>query len=72
MDRLRGLKENVIMGRLIPAGTGVSKYRSAQLLIEDPQERLPEIEEIDEDAVSTEEVVAETIVAAPVEKSGPE
>ncbi len=72
MDGLRGLKENVIMGRLIPAGTGVSKYRSAQLLIEDPQERLPEVEEIDEDAVSTEEVVAETIVAAPVEKSGPE
>ena len=25
-DMLRGLKENVIMGRLIPAGTGVSKY----------------------------------------------
>jgi DNA-directed RNA polymerase subunit beta' len=26
-DSLQGLKENVIMGRLIPAGTGVSKYR---------------------------------------------
>ncbi|MBL7664206.1 MAG: DNA-directed RNA polymerase subunit beta' [Bacteriovoracaceae bacterium] len=26
-DSLRGLKENVIMGRLIPAGTGISKYR---------------------------------------------
>ncbi len=25
-DELRGLKENVIMGRLIPAGTGVSRY----------------------------------------------
>ncbi|MGK2904960.1 MAG: DNA-directed RNA polymerase subunit beta' [Desulfuromonadales bacterium] len=49
VDCLRGLKENVIMGRLIPAGTGVSKYRSANLLIEDPEERLPEIEEIDED-----------------------
>jgi DNA-directed RNA polymerase subunit beta' len=24
---LRGLKENVIMGRIIPAGTGVSRYR---------------------------------------------
>ncbi len=72
LDRLQGLKENVIMGRLIPAGTGVSKYRSAQLLIEDPQERLPEVEEIDEDAVGTEEVVAESIVAAPVEESGPE
>ncbi len=26
-DYLRGLKENVIMGRLIPAGTGVADYR---------------------------------------------
>jgi DNA-directed RNA polymerase subunit beta' len=26
-DMLRGLKENVIMGRLIPAGTGLSRYR---------------------------------------------
>ena len=38
VDYLRGLKENVIMGRLIPAGTGISKYRSAKLLIEDPIE----------------------------------
>ena len=36
-DELRGLKENVIMGRLIPAGTGVSYYRDyeAQALFED-------------------------------------
>jgi len=27
MDYLRGLKENVIMGRLIPAGTGMGRYR---------------------------------------------
>jgi DNA-directed RNA polymerase subunit beta' len=27
MDELRGLKENVIMGRLIPAGTGMKDYR---------------------------------------------
>ncbi len=26
-DSLRGLKENVIMGRLIPAGTGIGRYR---------------------------------------------
>jgi DNA-directed RNA polymerase subunit beta' len=65
-DFLRGLKENVIMGRLIPAGTGVSKYRSAKLLIEDPEERLPLVEEIDEDAVSNEEAVAKTTVTAPI------
>jgi DNA-directed RNA polymerase subunit beta' len=27
VDFLRGLKENVIMGRLIPAGTGLTKYK---------------------------------------------
>ena len=27
IDQLRGLKENVIMGRLIPAGTGLGRYR---------------------------------------------
>jgi len=27
VDYLRGLKENVIMGRLIPAGTGLAKYK---------------------------------------------
>ena len=26
VDRLRGLKENVIVGRLIPAGTGMAYY----------------------------------------------
>ncbi len=28
VDELRGLKENVIMGRIIPAGTGMPKYRN--------------------------------------------
>ncbi|HKP12154.1 MAG TPA: DNA-directed RNA polymerase subunit beta', partial [Blastocatellia bacterium] len=31
VDYLRGLKENVIMGRLIPAGTGMEFYRSMKL-----------------------------------------
>ncbi len=34
VDYLRGLKENVIMGRLIPAGTGLKMYRE---MIEDRQ-----------------------------------
>ena len=29
VDKLEGLKENVIIGKLIPAGTGLKKYRSA-------------------------------------------
>jgi len=31
VDNLRGLKENVIVGRLIPAGTGLEYYRNVQL-----------------------------------------
>ena len=31
---LRGLKENVIMGRLIPAGTGVVAYKSLHIIVE--------------------------------------
>ncbi|KIE43230.1 MULTISPECIES: DNA-directed RNA polymerase subunit beta' [Geobacter] len=34
VDSLRGLKENVIMGRLIPAGTGLSRYRNLKLVAE--------------------------------------
>jgi len=37
VDYLRGLKENVIMGRLIPAGTGLERYRNIALLTEMPQ-----------------------------------
>ena len=31
VDYLRGLKENVIMGRLIPAGTGMQGYRNMEI-----------------------------------------
>ena len=34
VDHLRGLKENVIMGRLIPAGTGLAYYRNFKLQTE--------------------------------------
>ena len=30
-DPLLGLKENVILGKLIPAGTGLSQYRNLQV-----------------------------------------
>jgi DNA-directed RNA polymerase subunit beta' len=35
VDYLRGLKENVIMGRLIPAGTGMDYYRHMKIAGED-------------------------------------
>src|SRR3954467_5900311 len=38
VDYLRGLKENVIMGRLIPAGTGLEFYRNVELV---PDENEP-------------------------------
>jgi DNA-directed RNA polymerase subunit beta' len=38
VDRLAGLKENVIMGRLIPAGTGVAKYNRMEAVTDEPTE----------------------------------
>jgi len=35
VDYLRGLKENVIMGRLVPAGTGMEYYRQVKIAGED-------------------------------------
>jgi DNA-directed RNA polymerase subunit beta' len=37
VDHLRGLKENVIMGRLIPAGTGMARYQNIGIQIEAPE-----------------------------------
>ncbi|MGD0614873.1 MAG: DNA-directed RNA polymerase subunit beta', partial [Verrucomicrobiota bacterium] len=44
VDYLRGFKENVIMGHIIPAGTGFDYHRKAQLkpLVELPEEPEPE------------------------------
>ncbi len=40
VDYLRGLKENVIMGRLIPAGTGMEYYRRVKIAGEEIEEEL--------------------------------
>ncbi|MFN7253220.1 MAG: DNA-directed RNA polymerase subunit beta' [Anaerobacillus sp.] len=37
-DELLGLKENVIIGKLIPAGTGMARYRNIDLAIEGQEE----------------------------------
>jgi DNA-directed RNA polymerase subunit beta' len=44
-DHLRGLKENVIMGRLIPAGTGMARYQNIGIQINAPEELLEGPEE---------------------------
>jgi DNA-directed RNA polymerase subunit beta' len=36
IDHLRGLKENVTMGRLIPAGTGFEFYRHVRIPADEP------------------------------------
>ena len=46
IDRLEGLKENVLIGKLIPAGTGIKEYRNVeydlttQFIDEEPFEQL--------------------------------
>lgn len=37
IDPLLGLKENVIIGKLIPAGTGMSRYRKIKVTKKEPQ-----------------------------------
>jgi DNA-directed RNA polymerase beta' subunit len=37
-DKLRGLKENILMGRLIPAGTGFAAYQKLNMLIANDEE----------------------------------
>jgi DNA-directed RNA polymerase subunit beta' len=47
IDYLRGLKENVIMGRLIPAGTGMKYYRNVKVAPDATENRKQE-DEFDE------------------------
>ena len=40
-DQLLGLKENVIIGKLIPAGTGLGTYRAVEIESEEEAEEIP-------------------------------
>ncbi len=44
VDYLRGLKENVIMGRLIPAGTGLPNYKYVDIEVESPADEISHME----------------------------
>jgi DNA-directed RNA polymerase subunit beta' len=46
VDYLRGLKENVIVGRLIPAGTGMPAYREIFLEKDEPPVVQPSLEDL--------------------------
>lgn len=47
VDNLIGLKENVVMGHLIPAGTGLKKYKKIILTDEDETEDLENAESLE-------------------------
>ena len=48
VDYLRGLKENVIMGRLIPAGTGMARYANIGIQIDAPPELVARVGDVQE------------------------
>ncbi len=50
MDPLLGLKENVIIGKLIPAGTGMSRYRNIKISL-GKEAKNPEIDSINIDSL---------------------
>ena len=58
VDHLVGLKENVIIGKLIPAGTGLKRYRDIQLDTGMPEEIPAESEETAEALPEDEELLA--------------
>ena len=62
VDYLRGLKENIIIGKLIPAGTGMKAYRKTDIYydgIEDDDERISGLNANNGDIENEEAVVAE-------------
>ncbi|MCD6397618.1 MAG: DNA-directed RNA polymerase subunit beta' [Spirochaetaceae bacterium] len=48
-DTLRGLKENVIIGHLIPAGTGMKRYRNVKLYDENNEDLDAQVKRIQEE-----------------------
>ena len=55
VDHLIGLKENVLIGKLIPAGTGMKCYSNIQLDTDFPEEEEEEILEAEEELLPEEE-----------------
>jgi DNA-directed RNA polymerase subunit beta' len=58
VDYLRGLKENVIMGRLIPAGTGLPIYKNVDIEVETPVDEAEVAEEL---LAAADEAMAEAV-----------
>jgi DNA-directed RNA polymerase subunit beta' len=64
VDHLRGLKENVIMGRLVPSGTGMARYNKIGIQIDAPEELL---EAPSEEVIEATPAGASEAPAAPAE-----
>jgi len=69
-DTLRGLKENVIIGRLIPAGTGLS-YRRARKVREQFERDRAQMIAAEEEAMANMPVEIEAEVVAPTGEADP-
>ena len=69
-DTLRGLKENVIIGRLIPAGTGLS-YRRARKVREQFERDRAQMIAAEEEAMANAPVEIEAEVIAPAGEADP-
>ncbi|MBN1500664.1 MAG: DNA-directed RNA polymerase subunit beta' [Spirochaetes bacterium] len=58
IDNLRGLKENVIIGHLIPAGTGMPDYKNIEVFRNEIGDLEPEEEELPSDVIVPEPVLS--------------
>jgi DNA-directed RNA polymerase subunit beta' len=65
-DYLRGLKENIIIGHPIPAGTGMKRYREIKLYDEDSQDLDKQMQEILEQRKQEAAFIAEAALAADI------
>ncbi len=70
MDTLEGLKENIIIGHLVPAGTGIHRYSDVEFLVEGaPIEK--EISELASSRPEPEEETPEVTLADLVKEAQP-
>ena len=70
-----GLKENVIIGKLIPAGSGLTQYRKADAIDENgnlivPAAAAPEAQETEESEVELELEETEELIGLELETEG--
>ena len=67
-DHLEGLKENVIIGKLIPAGTGMKQYNSVEVDYGENQEYMDSYGKVDDVIAEAELMEADNQAAEPVEE----